>query len=163
MAFTQTAGQLTTNNERRGPWAAATLFTRVALGAGFLSAVADRFGMWGEPGTGNVAWGDFTAFTSYVEDLAPYLPDALVDITAWASTGVEIVLGIALLLGVLLHWTAIASLVTLVAFGGSMFFFSGFQTPLNASVFSAAAAAALLALSPPSSHVLALDRLRAAR
>ncbi|MEV0079443.1 hypothetical protein AB0H58_23825 [Nocardia neocaledoniensis] len=41
-----------------------------------------------------------------------------------------------------------------------MFFFSGFETPLNASVFSAAAAAALLALSPPSSHVLAVDRLR---
>ncbi|WP_280340219.1 MauE/DoxX family redox-associated membrane protein [Nocardia neocaledoniensis] len=160
MAFTDTTGQPRTIGDQRGTWAAATLFTRAALGAGFLSAVADRFGVWGDPGTGNVAWGDFTSFTSYVGDLAPYLPDALVDVTAWAATGVEIVLGIALILGIVLRWTAIAGTVTLVAFGGSMFFFSGFEAPLNASVFSAAAAAALLALSPPSSHVLAVDRLR---
>ncbi|GEM33718.1 hypothetical protein NN3_47250 [Nocardia neocaledoniensis NBRC 108232] len=112
MAFTDTTGKPRTTDDRRGTWAAATLFTRAALGAGFLSAVADRFGLWGDPGTSNVAW------------------------------------------------TGTASFVTLVAFGGSMFFFSGFETPLNASVFSAAAAAALLALSPPSSHVLAVDRLR---
>ena len=31
---------------------------RVALAAGFLSAVADRFGLWGMPGTPGVAWGD---------------------------------------------------------------------------------------------------------
>ncbi|WP_280217755.1 DoxX family membrane protein [Nocardia neocaledoniensis] len=160
MAFTDTTGQQRTTDDRHGTWAAATLFTRAALGAGFLSAVADRFGLWGDPGTSNVAWGDFSSFTSYVGDLAPYLPTALIDVTAWAATGVEIVLGLALILGVLLRWTGIASFVTLVAFGGSMFFFSGFETPLNASVFSAAAAAALLALSPPSSHVLAVDRLR---
>lgn len=29
----------------------ATLFARLALAAGFLSAVADRFGYWGKPGT----------------------------------------------------------------------------------------------------------------
>ncbi|UGT57481.1 MauE/DoxX family redox-associated membrane protein [Nocardia asteroides] len=160
MALTDTTGKPRTTDDRRGTWVAATLFTRAALGAGFLSAVADRFGLWGDPGTGNVAWGDFTSFTAYVGDLAPYLPDPLVEVTAWAATGVEIVLGLALVFGVLLRWTGIAGFATLVAFGGSMFFFSGFETPLNASVFSAAAAAALLALSPPSSHVLAVDRLR---
>ncbi|WP_228783957.1 DoxX family membrane protein [Nocardia cyriacigeorgica] len=141
-------------------WSAATVFARLALGAGFLSAVADRFGLWGEPGTSNVAWGEFDAFTAYVDDLAPYMPDLLVDITAWASTAAEAVLGLALVLGIALRWTALASLVTLLAFGGSMFFFSGFESPLNASVFSAAAAAALLALSPERAHVLSVDSLR---
>jgi hypothetical protein len=50
-------------------------------------------------------------------------------------------------------------LVTLLAFGGSMFF-SGFESPLNASVFSAAGSAALLALSPERAHVLSVDSLR---
>ncbi len=140
-------------------WSAATIFARLALGAGFLSAVVDRFGVWGESGTGNVAWGNFDSFTAYVEDLAPYLPDLLVDSTAWAATGVEAVLGIALLLGIALRWTAVGTLVTLLAFGGSMFFFSGFQAPLNASVFSAAAAAALLALAPDRAYILTVDRL----
>ncbi|MGK8465680.1 hypothetical protein [Nocardia cyriacigeorgica] len=141
-------------------WSAATIFARLALGVGFLSAVGDRFGLWGEPGTGNVAWGEFEAFTAYVDDLAPYMPELLVDITAWTSTAAEAVLGVALLLGIAMRWTAAATLVTLLAFGGSMFFFSGPESPLNASVFSAAAAAALLALSPERAHVLSVDHLR---
>ena len=31
--------------------AVAAIFLRFALAAGFLSAVADRFGLWGPPGT----------------------------------------------------------------------------------------------------------------
>ncbi|HBL44992.1 MAG TPA: DoxX family protein, partial [Planctomycetaceae bacterium] len=31
-------------------------FVRLALAASFLSAVADRFGLWGAVGTGEVAW-----------------------------------------------------------------------------------------------------------
>jgi hypothetical protein len=33
------------------------LFARFALGASFLSAVADRFGLWGPHGAKNVSWG----------------------------------------------------------------------------------------------------------
>src|ERR1700739_838222 len=33
------------------------LFARFALGASFLSAVADRFGLWGPYGAKNVSWG----------------------------------------------------------------------------------------------------------
>jgi hypothetical protein len=36
----------------RGP---ATVFLRLALGVAFLSAVADRFGLWGPAGAKNVA------------------------------------------------------------------------------------------------------------
>jgi hypothetical protein len=41
------------------------LFARFALGASFLSAVADRFGLWGPYGAKNVSWGDFAHFVEY--------------------------------------------------------------------------------------------------
>lgn len=145
--------------EHTFPLYAATVFARAAVGAGFLSAVADRFGLWGPAGTNNVAWGTFDAFTEYVGVLAPYLPDALLAATAWAATLAELVLGIALLAGVALRWTAFASAATLFVFGVSMFLFSGFETPFSASVFSAVAASLLLAVAPDDGHILRLDRL----
>ena len=44
-------------------------FLRIALAAGFLSAVADRFGLWGPPGTPGVAWGNWSEFLDYVAAL----------------------------------------------------------------------------------------------
>ena len=38
-----------------------SVFLRCALGLGFLSAVADRFGLWGAFGQPNVEWGNFGA------------------------------------------------------------------------------------------------------
>jgi uncharacterized membrane protein YphA (DoxX/SURF4 family) len=113
---------------------ASTIFARLALGAGFLSAVADRFGLWGAAGTNNVAWGNFEAYTQYLRVLAPYVPAGLLDVAAWGAALAEIALGVALLLGVALHWIALASAATLVVFAASMFFFSGFEAPLSASV-----------------------------
>jgi len=52
--------------------------------------------------------------------------------------------------------TALASAATLVVFACSMFFFSGLEATLSASVFSAAAAALLLALCPPGSDVVSI-------
>ncbi|MEW2478605.1 hypothetical protein AB0876_03345 [Mycobacterium sp. NPDC049093] len=126
----------------------ATLFARVALAAGFLSAVADRFGLWGPPGTSNVGWGNFESFTAYVHVLAPYLTGVLVDIVAWGATIVEIVLAVGLLLGVALRWVSFASAAILLVFGLSMFVFAGFETPFSASVFTAAAAALLVGSAP---------------
>ncbi|MGA5543581.1 DoxX family membrane protein [Mycobacterium sp. NPDC051198] len=127
---------------------AAIVFARLALATAFLSAVADRFGLWGPPGTPNVFWGSFESFTAYVDVLAPYLPGVLVDIVAWGATIVEIVLAVGLLLGVALRWTAFASAATLLIFGVSMFVFAGFETPFSASVFTAAAAALLVGAAP---------------
>lgn len=136
----------------------ATIFARVALAAGFLSAVADRFGLWGPPGTPNVGWGNFESFTAYVHVLAPYLSGALLHVAAWGATVTEILLGVALLLGVVLRWVSFASAATLLVFGVSMFVFAGFETPFSASVFTAAAAALLLGLAPESSHIFRLGR-----
>lgn len=140
----------------RWGWPTATVTARVALSAGFLSAVADRFGLWGAAGTGHVAWGDLDHYVAYVRTLAPYLPGAVPSIAGWAATLVELVLGITLLLGVLPRWSGLVGAGTLMVFGLSMFFFSGFETPLSASVFSASAAAALLALAPERALVLSL-------
>jgi uncharacterized membrane protein YphA (DoxX/SURF4 family) len=145
------------------PWRAATLFARAALSAGFLSAVADRFGLWGAAGTSHVAWGNLDDFTQYVHVLAPYIPSALLGAVAWGTTLVEIVVGVALLLGIALRWTALLGGVTLLAFGLSMFFFSGYESPLSASVFTAASAAMLVSLAPSGSYVLSLDQFRWSR
>lgn len=141
-------------------WTVATVVARAALSAGFLSAVADRFGLWGAAGTGNVSWGGFEAFLAYLNDLAPYLSGPLVDVAGWAATAAEVLLGLTLLLGVALRWSALASAGLLMVFGVSMFVFSGFEAPLSASVFSAAAAALMLSLSPEDGYVLSVDRLR---
>src|SRR5215469_6204298 len=42
----------------------APLLLRLALGVTLLSAVADRFGIWGPPGAGAVSWGDWTYFVA---------------------------------------------------------------------------------------------------
>jgi len=138
---------------------AVVVFARLALAAGFLSAVADRFGLGGGPGTGGVAWGEFGRFVQYVHQLAPYLPGLLLNGAAWAATVAELVLGLALLLGIALRWSAYASAALLVVFALSMAFFVGFEAPLGYSVFSAAAASLLLALAAPGADALSLDRL----
>lgn len=142
------------------PYWAATLFVRLALSSGFLSAVADRFGAWGLAGSSHVAWGNFHSFVHYVGELAPYLPEGLVGVVAWSATALEIALGALLLVGFMVRPVAWASTGTLLAFAVSMFLYSGFETPLSASVFSACAAALLLALRPPGTDIISLDHLR---
>jgi len=39
-----------------------SVFVRLALGVSFLSAVADRFGLWGVYGQPNVSWGNYARF-----------------------------------------------------------------------------------------------------
>lgn len=122
----------------RGP---ASVFLRLALGGGFLSAVADRFGLWGPTGTKNVSWGDFAHFTQYTGQVNPWAPAALIPALAWASTAAELVFGVALILGVFTQWVALLSGILLLLFAGGMSLGLGLQAPWNYSVFSAAAAA----------------------
>ncbi|WP_326835227.1 DoxX family membrane protein [Amycolatopsis rhabdoformis] len=140
-------------------WSVATVLARLALAAGFLSAVADRFGWWGPPNTGQVGWGTFAAYIDYTHSLSPYVPDGLTGAAAWAATAAETVVGLALLAGVLVRWSAWAATAVLVVFAVSMGLFLGWEAPLSASVFGAAAAALLLALSPVDSFPFSVDRL----
>src|SRR5262249_27282611 len=92
------------------------IYARMALGVAFLSAVADRFGWWGAPGARNVAWGDFRHFLAYTGKVNPYLSASLVPALGWFATACEIVLGVALIAGFHLRWTALLSGFLLLAF-----------------------------------------------
>ena len=135
---------------RDRPTAAAMLLLRVALAAGFLSAVADRFGLWGPAGTPGVAWGGFAPFLAYTGELLWVLPPAAVPAAGWAATVAEVVLAAGLVTGFRLRLVALLSAGLLGTFGVAMTVALGPEPPLSYSVWPAAAGALLLAtLSPP--------------
>jgi hypothetical protein len=123
-------------------WLAAWLL-RMALAFSFLSAVADRFGLWGQFGSG-AAWGDFGRFTAYTAQLLWFLPPSLVSPAAILATGAEVVLAGGLLFGWRLQWWAFASAALLLSFALAMSVALGVKAPLDYSVWTAAAAAFLL-------------------
>ncbi|WP_211241083.1 hypothetical protein [Pseudonocardia spinosispora] len=145
--------------QRARVWSAVTVFARLALAAGFLSAVADRFGLWGPPGTGSVGWGDFATYTAYAHSLSPYIPDGLQGATAWAATIAESTIGLALLAGVLVRWSALAATGLLLGFAMSMGLFLGWTAPFSYSVFAAAAASLLVAIAPVNTFALSVDQI----
>jgi uncharacterized membrane protein YphA (DoxX/SURF4 family) len=122
------------------------LFLRFSLGTAFLSAVADRFGMWGPPGASNAAWGDFANFTAYTGVINPFVPKSLIPALAWLATILEAVLGLFLLAGFKPRETGFASGLLLLLFALAMCVSVGIKQPLNYSVFSASAAAFALSL-----------------
>lgn len=127
----------------------AQLFLRLSLAAGFLSAVADRFGVWGAPGDPNVAWGTWVAFVEYVGVLNPLVPTDLLPALAWLATIAESGLAIGLLVGWNTKWMALGSGALLLTFALAMTFSLGIKAPLDYSVFPAASAALLLHLVSP--------------
>jgi uncharacterized membrane protein YphA (DoxX/SURF4 family) len=123
----------------------AAVFLRLALAAGFLSAVADRFGLWGPAGTPGVSWGAFAPFLAYTGQLLWFLPASLVPAAGWTATVLELALAIGLLVGVRLRAVALATGVLLSVFAVAMTVALGPEAPLSYSVWSAAAGAFLLA------------------
>jgi uncharacterized membrane protein YphA (DoxX/SURF4 family) len=122
-----------------------SVFLRFALGFSFLSAVADRFGLWGAFGEPHVAWGSFTKFVAYTLELNWFLPTAVAPILAIVATGAETLLGVLLLLGWQTRTAAFLSGVLLLLFAVTMTGALGIKAPLDASVFSASGGALLLA------------------
>src|SRR5262245_65405083 len=99
--------------------AVAAIFLRLALAAGFLSAVADRFGLWGPAGTPGVAWGGFDPFLAYTGKLLWFLPAGLVPAAGRVATVLEVALAVGLLAGVRLRAGGLASRVLLAGVGGT--------------------------------------------
>jgi putative oxidoreductase len=129
---------------RRFQWLerAGILYTRLALGTAFLSAVADRFGLWGKYG----GWGNFTNFTKYTAEVNSFMPAFAVPFLAWAATVAETLLGVGLIVGLWPRCVATVSALLLAVFGIVMAISFGVKSPLDYSVFSASAGAVLLAL-----------------
>ncbi len=119
----------------------APVFLRLALGGAFLSAVADRFGLWGARRHEERPWGDFANFMQCTAQLNPWAPAALIPTLAWVSTAAELVLGVEQVLGLFIRWAALLSGILLLMFAGGMSMGTGVKSALNYSVFSAAAAA----------------------
>jgi putative oxidoreductase len=116
---------------------------RLAFGITLLSAVADRFGLWGPPGAPYVAWGDWAHFVQYCGVLNSYAPAVLIPVLAWISTGLEIAFGIAFLVGFQLEYVAYGSAILFGLFAFGMTWGTGIKSPLDASVFTDAAGALL--------------------
>ena len=130
------------------------LFARFALGTAFLSAVADRFGLCGPYGAKNVSWGDFAHFAEYTGAVMSLFPSSLRLPFAWAATVAETLLGILLIAGFRVRTSSVLSGLLLLSFAMGMATGLGIKTPLDYSVFSAAAAAFLLAFWEPDRFTL---------
>jgi uncharacterized membrane protein YphA (DoxX/SURF4 family) len=152
-------GRLDDRNEGSTMLAAfSSVFLRVALAVSFLSAVADRFGLWGAFGEPYVAWGTFARFVVYTRTLNWFLPGAVAPTLAIVATCAETVLGILLLLGWQTRTTALFSGGLLLLFAITMAGALGIKAPLDASVFSAAGGAFLLA--GCADYPFSIDQLR---
>lgn len=114
------------------------LFLRLALATAFLSAVADRFGLW--PAEISV-WGTWDAFLEYTQMLVPWVPVGVIPTLGALATGAEIVFGVFLLLGFKTELFAKLSGILLLLFALAMTFSTGIKGAFDFSVFTASAAA----------------------
>jgi uncharacterized membrane protein YphA (DoxX/SURF4 family) len=119
------------------------LFLRLALASAFLSAVADRFGLWPKEIS---SWGNWEAFLVYTQKINPWLPDFLIPAAGILATSAEIIFAICLILGFKTKLFAQLSGILLLLFALSMTFSIGVKSALNFSVFTASAAAFALSL-----------------
>jgi len=120
----------------------ATLLVRLALAAGFLSAVASRLSLWGKRSSG---WTNFIAYTAQVNS---FIPKNIVPAIAIASTVLETVLAIMLLIGYKTSYAAAGAALLTLLFALAMSISSGIKEPLDYSVFAFSAGAFLLATLP---------------
>jgi len=123
----------------------AALLLRVGLGVGFLSAVADRFGLWGAFGQPNVEWGNFSRFLEYTHTLNWYVPAGMIPLLGGLATVAEILFGLLVLFGWHTRVAALLSGLLLLTFGVAMTLALGIKAPLNFAVLTGIGGALLLA------------------
>lgn len=119
------------------------LFLRFSISLGFLSASADRFGMWPKESS---TWGNWDGFLDYTQVLNPWFPNALIPIIGATATAAEIVFAFFLILGFKTELFAKLSAILLLIFALSMTFSIGIKSAFDYSVFTASAAAFALSL-----------------
>lgn len=119
------------------------IFLRLAIAVGFLSASADRLGMWPKESS---AWGNWDSFLEYTQVLNPWIPDGLIPTVGIIATAAEIIFAIFLIIGFKTELFAKLSGILLLIFALSMTFSIGIKSVFDYSVFSASAAAFALSL-----------------
>jgi uncharacterized membrane protein YphA (DoxX/SURF4 family) len=133
------------------------LFLRVAVSISFLSAVADRLGIWGAPGDAGVAWGNWGNFVSYSNSVNSFVPASVGNILAVVATSLEILLPLLLLVGYKVKLTALVSGTLLLLFAIAMTISFGIKASLDYSVWTGAAGCFLLSAIP--SYKYSIDNL----
>ena len=122
-----------------------SLLLRIGLGVGFLSAVADRLGLWGAFGQPNVEWGNFSRFLEYTHTLNWYLPAGMILPLGILATGAETLFGLLLLVGWRTRAAALSTALLLLTFAVAMTLALGIKAPLNYAVLTGIGGALLLA------------------
>jgi uncharacterized membrane protein YphA (DoxX/SURF4 family) len=115
---------------------AAVGYARVALAAAFLLQVGSRLGVWG-------TWKGFEDWAR--TDVLAFMPAFSVKPLLVAATIAEGTLGLLLLVGAWPRAVGLAAAALLAIFAVSMGLSAGIRSPLDYSVFSASAAALLVA------------------
>ncbi|MBO3700504.1 DoxX family protein [Roseivirga sp. E12] len=134
------------------------LFLRAAIGTSFLSAVADRFGLWPKEVS---AWGNWESFIAYTQQLNPIVPESLIPALGGFVTAAEIIFALCLIIGFKTEYIARLSGILLLLFAGAMILSSGIKGVFDYSVLAASAAA--FALSTMKEKYLELDLALAKR
>lgn len=119
------------------------LFLRAALAAAFLSAVADRFGLY-PPSISS--WGNWPTFLDYTQLINPWAPESLIPALGFLATAAELIFGVCLLIGFKTKLFARLSGYLLLVFGLAMVFSVGIKKTFDYSVFTASAAAFALSI-----------------
>ena len=119
------------------------LFLRLAISAGFLSAVADRFGWWGKEVS---VWGNWDVFLEYTQLISPWVPSSLIPTIGIVATAAEVLFALFLIVGFKTELMAKLSGFLLLIFALSMAFSTGVKGAFDYSVFPASAGAFALSL-----------------
>jgi putative oxidoreductase len=136
-------------------WVATTI--RILVGLAFASAIADRLGLMGAPGSPGVSWGTFPIFVTYTGQVNSFLPAAIIPALAVIETVIEAALGIAMLIGLQIRIAVWGSVALLCAFFTAMTISLGFASQLPYAVLVMAVGTWLLAASDAS--LLSVDKL----
>ncbi|KXK37469.1 MAG: hypothetical protein J5I52_00155 [Saprospiraceae bacterium] len=119
------------------------LFLRYSVAIGFLSACADRFGMWDASLS---AWGSWPSFVEYTGVLNPWMPESVIPLVAAIVTSIELIVAICLIVGYKTELAAKVGGVLLLVFALSMAFTVGVKKVLDFSVLLAAGASFAIGL-----------------
>jgi thiosulfate dehydrogenase (quinone) large subunit len=118
------------------------LYLRLAIAAGFLSAVADRLGFWSEEMS---IWGNWESFLVYTQLLNPWISAGWIPAIGFIATAAEVAFALFLLVGFKTELFAVLSGVLLLLFALSMIFSTSIKGVFDFSVLTASAAAFALA------------------
>lgn len=119
------------------------LFLRLSIAIGFLSAVADRLGLWPPEIS---TWGNWQSFLDYTQILNPWFPSATIPTVGFIVTAIEVVFAICLIVGFKTSLFARLSGYLLLIFAFSMLITTGIKGVFDYSVLTASAGAFTLSL-----------------